>query len=131
MSSSRARHPSRSPQTRPRRYPSRPPCAGCRNRGAPAPGVRLPVGSHVVADAPVTLASITPDDLAAVPTAAVDLLRASRRVLAIGHESPDADAFGSGLGIALAVEWLGGRATAMSSDPVPAMYRFMPLIERI
>lgn len=75
--------------------------------------------------------SITADDLASVPDTAVGLLRAARRVLAIGHESPDADAFGSVLGIALAVEWLGGRATPMSSDPVPAMYDFMPHIDRI
>jgi phosphoesterase RecJ-like protein len=74
---------------------------------------------------------MTPDDLASVPGAAVELLRGARRVLAIGHESPDADAFGSALGIALAVEWMGGQATAMSSDPVPEMYRFMPRIERL
>jgi len=75
--------------------------------------------------------SLTSEDLASVPAAAVELLRGARRVLAVGHESPDADAFGSVLGIALAVEWLGGRATPMSSDPVPAMYRFMPHIERV
>jgi phosphoesterase RecJ-like protein len=77
------------------------------------------------------LTSIRPEDLAAVPDAAVELLRSSKRVLAIGHESPDADAFGSALAVALAVEWLGGRATPMSSDPVSEMYRFMPRIERI
>ena len=82
-------------------------------------------------EAAVALTSVTPADLASVPEAAVAMLRAARRVLAIGHESPDADAFGSALGIALAVEWLGGRATAMSSDPVPAMYHFMPHIDRI
>jgi phosphoesterase RecJ-like protein len=74
---------------------------------------------------------MTPEDLAAVPAGAVDLLLTSKRVLAIGHESPDADAFGSALGVALAVEWLGGQATPMSSDPVPGMYAFMPRIERI
>lgn len=82
-------------------------------------------------DPTASLGSITGHDLAAVPDAVVALLGASRRVLAIGHESPDADAFGSALGVALAVEWLGGRATAMSSDPVPPMYDFMPHIERI
>ncbi len=78
-----------------------------------------------------SLTSLTPADLASVPDAAVELLRASRRVLAIGHESPDSDAFGSALGVALAVEWLGGRATPMSSDPVPELYGFMPHIERV
>jgi phosphoesterase RecJ-like protein len=86
---------------------------------------------RVATEASSSFRSLTADDLASVPAAAVELLRGARRVLAIGHESPDPDAFGSVLGIALAVEWLGGRATAMSSDPVPAMYRFMPHIERI
>jgi phosphoesterase RecJ-like protein len=85
-----------------------------------------------VATEPATrFTSITTGDLASVPRDAVAALRSARRVLAIGHESPDADAFGSALGVALAVEWLGGRATPMSSDPVPEMYRFMPRIERI
>ena len=43
-------------------------------------------------------------DLAAVPAEVVERLRAARRVLAIGHENPEADAFGSALGVALAVE---------------------------
>ncbi len=77
------------------------------------------------------LIAISPADLGSIPPEAIRLLRGARRVLAIGHESPDADAFGSALGIALAVEWLGGRATPMSSDPVPAMYDFMPHIGRI
>jgi phosphoesterase RecJ-like protein len=81
--------------------------------------------------APAALTSVTAADLATVPDDAVAALRAARRVLAIGHESPDADAFGSALGVALAVEWLGGQATPMSSDPIPEMYRFMPHIERI
>ncbi len=77
------------------------------------------------------LVSLTADDLAAVPRAVVDRLRGARRVLAIGHESPDADAFGFALGIGLAVEQLGGSATVVSSDPVPAMYDFMPGIDRV
>ncbi len=74
---------------------------------------------------------MTAADIAAVPQAVVDRLRSARSVLAIGHESPDSDAFGSALAIGLAVEALGGRATVASSDPVPAMYEFMPHIERV
>jgi phosphoesterase RecJ-like protein len=77
------------------------------------------------------LVSLTADDLADVPQAVVDGLRAARTVLAIGHEGPDADAFGFALAVGLAVEELGGRATVASSDPVPPMYDFMPHIERI
>jgi phosphoesterase RecJ-like protein len=89
------------------------------------------VAASVAVEVSPSFGSITTLDLASVPDDAVARLRAGRRVLAIGHESPDADAFGSVLGIALAVEWLGGRATAMSSDPVPAVYAFMPHIGRI
>ncbi len=77
------------------------------------------------------LVSLTAADLASVPQAVVDGLVGARRVLAIGHESPDADAFGFALGVGLAVEQLGGLATIVSSDPVPAMYGFMPGIERV
>src|SRR5690606_532646 len=98
-----------------------PPSCRCRSpseasRSHPQP----PAAGHpaeagrVATETPVALGSITAEDLASVPVAAVERLHAARRVLAIGHESPDADAFGSALGIALAVEWLGGRATPMS-----------------
>lgn len=75
--------------------------------------------------------SLTAADLAAVPTEVVRRIRAARRVLTVGHENPDGDSLGSALAVALAVEELGGRATPVSSDPVPPMYDFMPGIERI
>jgi phosphoesterase RecJ-like protein len=71
------------------------------------------------------------EDLASVPNEVVDAIRGARRVLAISHESPDADAFGSLLGVALAVELLGGAATAVSSDAPTAVYDFMPHIDRV
>ena len=77
------------------------------------------------------LASLTAADIATVPQAVVDRLMAARTVLTIGHESPDADAFGFALSVGLAVEELGAQATVASSDPVPSMYSFMPHIERI
>ena len=80
---------------------------------------------------PPALVALTDEDLAAVPQGVVDRLLAARTILAIGHESPDADAFGFALAIGLVVEELGGRATVASSDPVPAMYDFMPHIERV
>ncbi|MCY7418966.1 MAG: DHHA1 domain-containing protein [Chloroflexi bacterium] len=79
----------------------------------------------------VSLSSLTAEDIAAVPQPIVDRLLAARTVLAIGHESPDSDAFGFALAIGLAVEHLGGRATVASSDPVPATYDFMPHIGRV
>jgi phosphoesterase RecJ-like protein len=71
------------------------------------------------------------DDLATVPEEVLSTIRAARRVLAVSHESPDADAFGSTLGVVLVVEALGGTATAVSSDLPSEAYDFMPLVDRI
>jgi phosphoesterase RecJ-like protein len=65
-----------------------------------------------------------------VPDIVVDRLRGARHVLAVGHENPDADTLGATLGIVRIVESLGGRAAAVCTDPVPALYDFLPDIER-
>jgi phosphoesterase RecJ-like protein len=66
-------------------------------------------------------------DLATVvPDAVVERLRGARSVLAVGHENPDADALGAALAIGRIVEARGGRATVAASDPVPALYDFLP-----
>lgn len=74
--------------------------------------------------------SLLDADLAAVPPAVPRALLAGRRVLTAGHESPDADAIGSALGLALALETLGARVETVFADPVPAMYAFLPAVER-
>jgi phosphoesterase RecJ-like protein len=66
----------------------------------------------------------------AVPAVVLDRLRRARRVLAVGHEHPDADTLGATLAVSLIVERLGGRATAVCSDEVPALYGFLPGIGR-
>lgn len=76
------------------------------------------------------LTSLTPSDVAAVPAAVVERIRSARTVLTVCHENPEADALGSALAVALAVEDLGGRATPVCADPVPKMYDFMPRIDR-
>ncbi len=72
---------------------------------------------------------MTAADLAAladaVPQAVVDRLGTARSVLAVGHESPDADALGAALAVGMLVEARGGRATVAVSDGVPALYRFL------
>ena len=60
-----------------------------------------------------------------VPDAVVERLRDARQVLAIGHESPDADALGAALAIGMLTEALGGRATVAAADAVPDLYRFL------
>jgi bifunctional oligoribonuclease and PAP phosphatase NrnA len=79
--------------------------------------------------APV-LDSLTAGDIASVPREVVDRLRGARQVLTVCHEQPEADALGSALALALAVEQLGGQATPVCADEVPQMYSFMPHIER-
>lgn len=78
----------------------------------------------------VELSSLTPSDISVVPTQVVDRIRSARVVLTVCHENPEADALGSALALALAVEELGGRATPVCADVVPQMYDFMPQIDR-
>ncbi|MFO1541568.1 MAG: DHH family phosphoesterase [Chloroflexota bacterium] len=78
----------------------------------------------------ISLHALTAADLAAVPDAVVARLRSARRVLTVCHKDPEADALGSALGLALALETLGIAATPLCADPVPAMYGFMPEIDR-
>ncbi len=74
---------------------------------------------------------LTPLAREAVPGALLERLRGARHVLAVTHENPDADTLGAVLGICLIVEAIGGRATAVSSDPVPPLYSIMPGIDRV
>jgi phosphoesterase RecJ-like protein len=67
----------------------------------------------------------------AVPDGVVDRLRTARRVLAVGHENPDADTLGATLAVVSIVEALGGTADPVCTDPVPALYDFLPGIERV
>ncbi|HXR26909.1 MAG TPA: DHH family phosphoesterase [Candidatus Baltobacteraceae bacterium] len=78
----------------------------------------------------MTITSLTAGDLAAVPDAAVAVIRAARRVLTVCHENPEADALGSALAHALLVEALGGTGWPICADAVPPMYDFMPGLSR-
>jgi phosphoesterase RecJ-like protein len=68
--------------------------------------------------------------LADVPDAVVARLGAARRVLAVGHENPDADTLGATLAICRLVERGGASATAVFADPVPPLYDFLPGVAR-
>lgn len=83
------------------------------------------------AAASADLQALTPADLAAVPDAVVERLRGAQRVLTVCHRDPDADALGSAVGLALALETLGKQVTTACSDPVPAMYAFLPGMDRV
>jgi bifunctional oligoribonuclease and PAP phosphatase NrnA len=77
--------------------------------------------------AAVDLAALARD---AVPERVLARLRDARHLLAVSHENPDADTLGAVMGLCLITEALGGRATAISTDPVPPLYAFLPGIER-
>lgn len=64
-------------------------------------------------------------------TAILDLVRRSRRVLAICHVSPDGDAIGSLLGLGWALKAMGKEVTLACADPVPPFYRYLPGQEEI
>ncbi len=64
-----------------------------------------------------------------VPEQVVERLRAARRVLAVGHENPDADTIGSTLAVRTIVERLGGTVDTVVTDPIPALYDFLPGID--
>jgi phosphoesterase RecJ-like protein len=68
--------------------------------------------------------------LAAVPDEVVERIRSARRVLAVGHENPDADTLGATLAITTIVEACGGRADAVCTDPIPELYDFLDGVER-
>jgi phosphoesterase RecJ-like protein len=64
--------------------------------------------------------------LGTVPSTVVDRLTSARRVLAVGHENPDADTLGATLAVCRLVERQGGLASAVFTDPVPPLYDFLP-----
>jgi phosphoesterase RecJ-like protein len=68
--------------------------------------------------------------LSAVPEPVVARLTAARRVLAVGHENPDADTLGATLAVCRLVERGGAIATAVFADPVPPLYDFLPDVGR-
>lgn len=55
----------------------------------------------------------------------LELIRGARRVLIPLHLSPDGDSVGSALAMASACRHLGSRATVVSSDPPPRLYRYL------
>jgi phosphoesterase RecJ-like protein len=65
-----------------------------------------------------------------VPERSAEAIGNARNALIATHENPDADTLGAALGIATIVEHRGGRATLLSTDPVPPLYDFLPGMER-
>jgi len=62
---------------------------------------------------------------------AVELIRASHRVLIVAHENPDGDALGSSLSLALTLNKLKKDVTTAIAGPMPPIYNFLPNIDMV
>lgn len=60
-----------------------------------------------------------------------EALKKCRTILISGHKSPDGDALGSQLALAMALEKMDKTVTMHNLDPVPEIYRFLPGAGRI
>lgn len=58
------------------------------------------------------------------------VIQRAERVLLCGHLMPDGDSLGSVLALGLTLEELGKKVTMAGPDPVPAIYNFLPGLER-
>lgn len=58
-------------------------------------------------------------------------LATCRRVFLVSHVNPDGDAVGSLIALGLALEKLGIDTTMYNESSIPAVYRFLPAIEKI
>ncbi len=55
----------------------------------------------------------------------------SESVLVVSHTNPDGDAVSSTLALGLGLELLGKKVTMVNESPIPAVYRFLPSVNRI
>ena len=55
----------------------------------------------------------------------------ANHLLLVSHRNPDGDAVGSLLALGLALGKLDKKATLYNASPIPAVYRFLPSVERI
>lgn len=62
---------------------------------------------------------------------AIEEIRKGKKFLVVSHVSPEGDAVGSLLGVALALRSIGKDATAYLEDPVPDLFKFLPGAETV
>jgi phosphoesterase RecJ-like protein len=55
----------------------------------------------------------------------------AKHILLASHSQPDGDAVSSILALGLAISKLGKKTTIYNASPIPAVYRFLPSVERI
>ena len=61
----------------------------------------------------------------------INQIKKATHVLLASHSDPDGDAVSSLLALGLAIGKLGQKTTIYNASPIPAVYRFLPSVERI
>jgi phosphoesterase RecJ-like protein len=61
----------------------------------------------------------------------IQTIKTANRILVTTHTEPDGDAVGSLLAMGLALERLGKQTTLYNESPIPAVYQFLPAVDRI
>jgi phosphoesterase RecJ-like protein len=61
----------------------------------------------------------------------INQIKAAEHILLTSHSDPDGDAVSSLLALGLAIGDLDKKVTFYNSSPIPAVYRFLPSVERI
>lgn len=65
-----------------------------------------------------------------VPPEILTLLKQEKKFIIATHIDPDGDTLGSALALGAALEAIGKKTILYNSEPIPALYNFMPGIER-
>ena len=58
-------------------------------------------------------------------------IKNGQHILIVSHAEPDGDGVGSLVALGLALDKLGKKITMLNPSPIPAVYRFLPGVERI
>ena len=61
----------------------------------------------------------------------INHIKKAHHILLASHSEPDGDAVSSILALGLAIGRLGKKTTIYNASPIPAVYRFLPSVERI
>ena len=61
----------------------------------------------------------------------IEHLKKSKHVLLASHAHPDGDAIGSLIAMGFAIEALKKKITLYNESPIPAVYRFLPYVDRV
>ena len=61
----------------------------------------------------------------------INLLKNSNHILIASHANPDGDAIGALIALGVSLDALNNKTTLYNESPIPAIYRFLPTVDRI